>query len=925
MSGKGGGVRAVGVRLQMPQSTSFGSELTAILDAVAGRLIGHEPVAASRTLLALCREAGDNMDSPARDRASELIGAMTPAALSRLIQLITVRFHLLNTGEQLSIIHINRERERSAGPGLARSESIAEAVAIAARQGLNADAFARLSAGVEVGPTLTAHPTEARRRTVLTKQQEIADTARAMHDAEVLPRERDRLQARLEEQVALLLLSDDVRSRKLTVKDEAKNGLYFLSSTIWQTVPRLVRDIEESARTAWGDIGVQAVRRQSPTLVRYRTWIGGDRDGNPSVTAEVTRETLGMLREAAVELWDKLLATLERQLTISVRRAAVPRELVDVVERDAAITPFNEETRAQRGAEPFRLRLIQMRRRLSSDASYRTADLRADLQLLQRSLESMGNAGFAGRGALREAVLRAQVFGLHLATLDIRQHSSVHEQAVDELLRRGGVCDGYSSLDEAARLQVLRQELATPRPLVRFDEKLSAMTRQTLDTLTVVRESIAHEPLSVRAYIISMTHGLSDVLEVLLLMKEAGLSGVHVVPLLETIDDLERGPALMESLLMDPAYRAQLSTVPGADGEREPMLTQEIMLGYSDSNKDGGFLMANVALHRAQEQLSQAGQRAGVRITFFHGRGGTVGRGGGRAGRAILAAPAASRSGRLRFTEQGEVISFRYALPEIAYRHLEQIISAALRTTFVRGEGASSEDAALVDRLAAESMRRYRALIDDPEFWPWFLAASPIAHIGSLPIASRPVSRAAGDGFVFSQLRAIPWVFSWIQMRALAPGWYGLGAALSTCTPAERARMASAVREGGFLATVFDNALQEIARARPPLFRQYATLGPRGEHFSGIIERELDSTLQQLLTLTGRASALEHAPVIAASIAERNPWTDILNLVQVELLRRYGRAVGAGGGGGGDEAQAELKPVILESINGVAAAMQSTG
>jgi phosphoenolpyruvate carboxylase len=329
--------------------------------------------------------------------------------------------------------------------------------------------------------------------------------------------------------------------------------------------------------------------------------------------------------------------------------------------------------------------------------------------------------------------------------------------------------------------------------------------------------------------------------------------------------------------------------------------------------------MANVALHTAQEQLVRVARERGVELRFFHGRGGTVGRGGGRAGRAILAGPRTARSGRLRFTEQGEVISFRYAMPEIARRHLEQILNAAIRasqpTPEMQPQNASV--GTLLTRLSAASMKRYRSLIDDPGFWPWFLGASPIAHIGSLPIASRPVSRGGDSGFAFEHLRAIPWVFSWIQMRALAPGWFGLGTALASCTPDETALLRSSAAENAFLATVLDNAAQEMARARMPIAKRYAMLGEGGADVFANIHREYDLARDAILDITGRATLLDHSPVIAASITARNPATDVLNLIQIELLGRYRRA---------DESdKPAIRAAILATINGVAAAMQSTG
>jgi len=927
--------------------------LESVLDEVASGLVPDSTLRLVRDLHAQCVDGGDAIGHASHDAAAAALQAIDVTELLRIVELITARFHLMNMGEQLSIARINHDRELAATWERPRRESIAEAVLLGKGAGLSAPAFAECLRRVDVGPTLTAHPTEARRRTVITKQLEIAAAARALHGERLTPGDRSILEQRIRAAVSLLLMSDDVRARRLNVDDEARNGLFFLSHSIWQTVPQLARDVEVAVDAIYGERtqGVDAERRLrlNPCLLTYRSWIGGDRDGNPEVTHATTKATLDLLRGAALELWDRELEGLEQDLSVSTRRAGVFPELLEAIERDRAKWLSDSAVVAQRVSEPLRLRLMQMRARLRGDRGYSSRALIADLELLRRSLQSTKSPWLARYAPLDDAIVRARVFGLHLATLDIRQHSAVHERAVGELLALAGVTDRYTTLDETARVEILRRELGSRRPLVSAETELSPMTLEVLRTLDIVRETTAREPASVRSYVISMTHGVSDVLEVLLLMKERGLlhgsadrpvRTLHVVPLLETIEDPERGPELLRTLLGEPVYRqhlerlaqqdaADIGTVgvrpsaPAADGPLA--LAQEIMLGYSDSNKDGGFLMANVALQNAQESLALAARGLGVNIHFFHGRGGTVGRGGGRAGRAILAAPAGARSGRLRFTEQGEVISFRYALPEIAHRHLEQILNAAIRAAVPHAQSVAGAQAighdrsfeALIGRIAHTSMARYREFIGDSRFWPWFLGASPMMHIGSLPIASRPVSRAGDAGFAFDQLRAIPWVFSWIQMRALAPGWFGLGAALTSCTPAEFHVLRDHLKENEFLSTVLDNAAQEMARARMLIAKRYASLGPDGDAMYRALEVEFNSARETVLALTGRKTLLEHSPVIAATIEIRNPWTDVLNLVQIELLARFSAA--------SEAERPALRSAILASINGIAAAMQSTG
>ena len=910
--------------------------LESVFDEVALSVAGFAAVSQLHEILALCTAAGDAIDHPARDEAAARLHALDVDAIVQLVELVTTRFHLLNMGEQLSIAKINHDRELAATARSPRAESIAEAVAMARAGGISAAAFAQGLRTVDVGPTLTAHPTEARRRTVINRQLEISRCARELQEAALTPARRTELEDSIRASVSLMLLSDYVRARKLTVDDEARNGLYYLTTSIWKVVPDLVRDARTAMRAVYGDDSKALAEGINATMLTYRSWIGGDRDGNPNVTHETTRATLALLRSAATALWDAEIESLKQDLSISTHRAPVPPALLEAIERDRAKWLTNEHSAAQRAHEPMRLRLMQMKARLHADPTYTSSLLVADLELLQHAAGATSVPWLADYAPLQDAIVRAKVFGLNLAALDIRQHSAVHEKSVAELVSLAGVTDAYATLAEEARLEILRRELATPRPLISDDTPLSPLTRETLRTFDVVRQSITNEPGSIRSYIISMTHGISDMLEVLLLMKERGLyhpSGgtnsrtLHVVPLLETIDDLKRGPELLRALFAEPVYRdhlARLAAYDGGECHGTPPC-QEIMLGYSDSNKDGGFLMANVALHESQERMGQVAAELGVSIRFFHGRGGTVGRGGGRAGRAILASPPAARSGRLRFTEQGEVISFRYALPQIAHRHLEQILNAAIRAALpiplegsdVLGGSLPGEFDALLSRLAATSMRRYRELIDDPQFWSWFVAASPIEHIGSLPIASRPVSRGGGAQFAFEQLRAIPWVFSWIQMRALAPGWFGIGAALSSCGKDDLALLRRHAESSPFLSTILDNAAQEMARARLPIAKRYAAMGPGGERFYALLESEYEVSKRHLLAITGRTGLIDHAPVIAASIVMRNPWTDILNLIQLELLKRFRES--------GEPDQAALRSAILASINGIAAAMQSTG
>jgi phosphoenolpyruvate carboxylase len=878
-------------------------------------------------LAALCRTAGDDAGHPALDDAAGRVAGLDLGTLTGLVRVITARFHLWNKAEQLTIVRINREREAAATPGSPRAESLDAALHELAADGLDADRLRSVLDRLDVQPTLTAHPTEARRRSVLEKQLSIARCARRLREDDLLPNERVEIERRLERLVSLLLATDDVRARRLDVPDEVRNGLYFLSTSIWDTVPRLVRDLAHAAERRLGPEAARTLVTDLPPVLRYRSWIGGDRDGNPNVTHDVTRQTIRTMRDTALALWRGELRLLYNSLSVSTRRVPEPTTLVRVIADEGDRWIDDPSELAHRPHEPLRIRLLQMRGRLERDDRYDSAALLADLLGLRDALHEMGLPDIAERGPLADAIVRARVFGLRLATLDVRQHSAVHEDAVADLLAIAGVEPGYASLDEPARLAILRRELACPRPLRPADAGLRPATAELLATLDVVRHAIDRDHGAVRSYVISMTHGLSDILELMLLMKEAGLhrvsaggavaSRLRLVPLFETIDDLRRAPGLLTELFGDPVYRDHLRAL-DPDAER-PL--QEVMLGYSDSNKDGGFLRANLSLHAAQRDIARAARDAGVALRLFHGRGGAIGRGGGRAGAAILATPDPARTGRIRFTEQGEVISFRYALPEIAKRHLEQIVHASMLSA--ARPAPDPPDPALdelLERLARASQDAYRALIDHPGFWGWYTHATPVAHIGGLPIASRPVSRATGDRLTFDNLRAIPWGFAWIQTRSLVPGWFGVGAAFESATDAERDRLVEAFQRRPHLATILDNAAQELARSRMPIAARYAARAKGAGHgeITAMVAGEHASALRAVRALRGGADPLEHAPAIAEAIAERNPWADVLHLAQIELMDRFDRAAT-------DEQRAALRPALFASINAIAAAMQSTG
>lgn len=869
-----------------------------------------DQAASSDVDLATVRDAARRMlDGAAPDQS---LASLSSDEIHAALKQLTIRFHLRNKAEQVHIVRVNRRREREATIDAPRPESLAEAVGELKDRGLSREQVLDAIAQLDISPTLTAHPTEARRRSVMQKQARIADLIRAHDDPESTPVERHRAESAVRQTLSLLLATDEVRSRRLEVIDEVRNGVGYLAGAIWDAVPGLYRDLSEAIESHYGAAPIL------PAFLRYRSWIGGDRDGNPNVTAAMTKRTFEEMRAAAIARHTEALEQLRQELSVSTQRVAISPELAASIERDEHAFPLDPQRVRFLGHEPFRVKIRHMQNKLR-EPDYTAAQFVDDLEVLQHALEYAGLHEVAQRGPIADCLVHARAFGFHLAALDIRQHSRVHEGAVADLFKLAGVTPDYASLDETARLNILREELSTPRPLLARGVAVSDATRELLESLDVIGDAARREPESIGSYVISMAHDVSDVLEVLILLREVGLwtidqgnvsSPIDVAPLFETVDDLARAAEVMQSIFNEPVYAAHLK----ARGQ-----FQEIMLGYSDSNKDGGYWAANWRLYEAQEQLSRVCRGAGISFRFFHGRGGTVARGGGRAHRAILSSPVASRNGRIRFTEQGEVISFRYAMPALARRHLEQIVNAVLlaAATAQSPTDQAAVSTSMMESLANSSRMAYRELIDDAAFWPWFVDNSPVLHIGELPIASRPVSRSNGE-IRFENLRAIPWVFSWTQMRYNAPGWYGVGSAFEKHvmnSPEQEEACRAAYRSSGSFRAFIDNAQQEMARARLDVARWYAGDGGAAIH-SRLVD-EFQRTERAILSITGQRALLDNNPVIQQSIRERNPDTDALNALQVELLRRWRES--------NQDERDGLRRLILLSVNGLAAAMQSTG
>lgn len=874
----------------------------------------------------------EEKNSAENKKLQKIISSLDLDEIVDLLRLNTIFFHLVNSLEQHEIIRINRERALNITPDKPRAESIADALHFFKNKGYSYEEAVTLFKKLDIQPTITAHPTEARRRSILNKQDNITAMISKLENTQLTPTERDCMMHQILNEIALLISTDEVRSERLKVEDEVENGLFYFTHTIWNTIPRLYDDIRYAFELYYGK------SPDLPIVLKYRSWIGSDRDGNPNVTTDVTWSTLLEQRKTVFQLYLKELNEIRRYLSISKNLVDVPDALLKSLKKDEKEVPLSDRYKRHYQNEPFRRKITHMMHRIEnlkenlreskhlvmdSAISYNSDDFIADLELLANSLKQSGLGQISTTGRFNDLLIRAKTFRFHMCALDIRQHSGLHEETVTELLKLAKVDNKYHKRTEDEKIRLLIQELKNPRPLVPAGIKLSATAEKILGVFHLLNDIFKLDRHAFGCYIISMTHGVSDLLEVLILAKEAGLwnyndgdteSMLDVVPLFETIEDLEKSPALMESILSDEVYGSQVKA-------RNQF--QEIMLGYSDSNKDGGYWIANWALQKAQHKLGKVLRKREIDFRLFHGRGGSVGRGGGRSNRAILGLPAISNNGRIRFTEQGEIISFRYSLPEITRRHLEQVVNAVVRVT--AGEGKKSLDDTdgmeeIMDSLSQVSMDTYRNLIDHPDFWDWYRYVTPVEHIGNLPIASRPVSRGGDKGLQFDNLRAIPWVFAWTQVRYNVPGWYGIGESMQTLLeekPEAMDILKKWYREWNFFATILDNAQREMARTHILTTEMYAARHSDKTMHEKILD-DYHKAEKVILKITEQDNLLDMREVIQNSIKFRNVFTYPLNLLQVELLDRWDEAES-------DEERLELRRAMFLSINGVAAAMQSTG
>jgi phosphoenolpyruvate carboxylase len=905
---------------------SFEDDQALLADALAEVVrLGEGPDALElhdRTIALATRARGG--DEEAGAQLDALVADLDLDAAEVLVRSLTRWFALSNLAEDNERIRRLHARELRDAPA-PRVGSLRDAVQRLAAGGTTADELRAMLAHAEVRLVLTAHPTEARRRTTLEKLARIFHVLRDLDERPGLPGAEAEARRRLLATVQELWGSDDLRAVSPTVLDEVRGGLVYFVSTLADAVPAVYRDLERAVAEAYPGEEIAI-----PSLLSFGSWIGGDRDGNRFVTPAVTVEALGLMRDACLRFLEGRAELLAGRLSLSERETGAAPDIAPLLADGAQRFPeLADRLRALNPEEPYRRALTLVRERLRAtragdeDGYAEPAELLADLHAVEASLLRRAGA-LTAAGDLRDTIRQVEVFGFHFARLDVREHARRHRAALAEILATLGVEDDYAALGEDERMDLLAREIADRRPLIPSDiAGFSADTQEVVRTFRMLREVLDGEHRgAVETYVISGTEGPADVLEAVLLAKEAGLTragGADAVlrfaPLFEAGATLDAAPQTMRALLERPEYRAALRAV----GDE-----QEVMIGYSDSNKDVGYLASGWATYRAQTGLAEVFLEHGVTWTFFHGRGGAVGRGGGPTNVAIMALPAGTVGGRLKMTEQGEVLAAKYAVGEIAHRELELAASATLVAALDSDDRPTGDRLrryeAVVDAMAARAAEVYRALVHgDPAFVDFFRAVTPVEEISRLQLGSRPARRSPGGGI--DDLRAIPWVFSWTQARIVLPAWFGLGTALEEARAEHGVELLREMeRDWPFFAALLSNAEMATAKADLAIARRYVALlgdDPLAERFWPVIADELERTRRELIAVTGGARLLDREPVLQASIDRRNPYVDPLSVVQVELLRRVRAEDG--------EPDPELGRVSLLTVNGIAGGLRNTG
>ena len=903
-------VRLLGRLLCEAIETSDGEEAREIVEQVRTLSVaGH-------------RKTGRHLN----DKLALFCAEMPPRTLKRVIRAFSQFSQLVNIAEDAHQARMQRFSivdHEPAMPG-----TIARSLSVLAAAGVEAEDIRKLLLEAVVSPVFTAHPTEVRRKSVIEIEQELARCLTELDQAGLIEQEIGRHKEDLERATTTLWQTNSLRGRRLQVVDEILNGLSYYDSTIFRVIPEVYEILENQLRDSPWSFGEGAL----PPFLRMGSWIGGDRDGNPYVNGETLREALCLQSERVFSFYLGELHSLGAELSLDDRYVKVSQEL----QRLATDSPDRSERRRH---EPYRLAISGMYARLSATArkfgstelvrepvaaapSYLCpAEFAKDLATISKSLAANGAEKIA-TGKLRRLQRAVDVFGFHLVSLDLRQNSEVHQRVVHELFENVRPGTRYEALAESDKIRLLTEELRSSQLLMTPLRTYSAETASELSVLREAAEAHKHYGrVSIPNYIISKAGSPSDLLEVMVLFREAGLfrpdepeaASINIIPLFETISDLRRSHDVMQTVLAVEAYRTYVEALGGK---------QEIMLGYSDSNKDGGYLTSGWELYKAETSFIQLFEREGVRLSLFHGRGGSVGRGGGPSYEAITALPPGAVAGSIRLTEQGEVIAAKYSNPALGRRNLELLIAATLEASLLPSDAQEPDPEYLgaMEELSDLAFGAYRRLVYETEgFERFFWEATIIGEIAKLNIGSRPASRNSSRRI--EDLRAIPWVFGWSQSRMMLPGWFGFGSAVRQWLAGHRDRLQilqGMHRDWPFFQTLIANMEMVLAKTNMAIAARYVGLTPDASTHEKIFARikdEWEATTAALFSITDQASLLENNPALKQSIHHRFPCLDPLNHMQIDLLRRH-RA------GEGDQ---DTEEALHLTINGIAAGLRNSG
>jgi phosphoenolpyruvate carboxylase len=855
---------------------------------------------------------------------------LSPELRLHVIRAFSIYFQLVNIAEQNHRMRRNRYYRRSE-KGEVQAFSIESAIREWKEQNLSSLEMEQILSLLSLNLVITAHPTEAARRTVLDIHHRIAEQMMQLDDPYLTEIEQEEIRKKLFMEVSTLWQTDQLRTRKLTVIDEVKNGLYYIDETLFDVLPEVHHELERCLQHYYPEHNWHV-----PSFLKFGSWIGGDRDGNPAVTPEVTWQTLIMQRDLVIKKYEQRMKELFKFLSHSTQKIEITLEFADSILTDEQGVTFDhlDQGAWKNQDEPYRrkcryiLAKLKHTRLDAKEKGYyqNPAQFLSDLRNMEQSLKTHQATLLANRD-LATLIRQVELFGFHLVTLDIRQHSKEHEKALSEILAVLGIEKEYATRSEEEKVRLLTELVQDPRPLTSNYMSYSEDTLQQIELFRVIlRAKEEFGENSICNYLVSMTQDTSDLLEVVLLAKEVGLyrhphsSRLHVVPLLETIDDLHRAEGIMENYFQNPMFAPAYSN---------QLPTQEIMLGYSDSNKDGGMISANWELYRAQLSLWKLAKKYNLNVRFFHGRGGALGRGGGPLNQSITANPVHTVLGGVKITEQGEVLSARYAMNPIAARSLEQATSAYLLSTSTAlkqpHNQIKQEWLEAMETISMESFSTYQNLVfNDPSFISFFQEATPLPEVGELKIGSRPTKRK--NSHEFADLRAIPWVFAWTQARYLFPAWFAAGTGMAQYLSKNKqhrlAVLQEMYQEWAFFRTLVDNLQMALAKADMVIAHEYITLvnnKEAGEQIHHLIQQEFTLTKQQVLAVTKQSGLLSHLPVIQESIILRNPYVDPLSLIQVFLLHELRKDKDTI-----NENESLLEQVLL-TINGIAAGLRNTG